>query len=451
MKVFTLIFGFLISALFVSAQNWNPYITEAAAKPDPMIPIEFDGEGLLSFHIGNSGNKPLHLVTNQEMTLTISISDGIPNDSIPLMAIGGTWAEKFKWTYMDSFHTFIATQIQEIPENSEGTITIKYKPTVNSRKGTPSNGINVNLQPPPYSNGVNLTSDDQISYYTYVQAKDYSDAPASYGVAVHEINSHKNRKTDQYENYLFLGQSVDAEPQAKISAKADGDDNDLSDDEDGVIFPELVRGDTVQIPVTVTVHDFGTGLLNAWFDWNGDGDFSDTNEKILATKTIFKTDTVYIETFVPDSAVINKPTFARFRIGDNRVNLPNEPSAWGEVEDYQINILKNSSLSVKKVLTSNNDRDYSGTISNNDIMTFDIIVTNNLETEINNLTINDNVLIPGNRVCNRLLPGKSCILTGTHKITQDDLIRGNISSKTVVNSNETDSILYDGLLYLIKR
>ncbi len=52
---------------------------------------------------------------------------------------------------------------------------------------------------------------------------------------------------------------------------ADGDDLNNIDDEDGVVFPPLTRGLTASISVTIV----GIGYLNAWIDWNGDGDFND--------------------------------------------------------------------------------------------------------------------------------------------------------------------------------
>ncbi len=440
-----------LSPVMVKAQNWNPYVSQAEAIPDPMIPVEFDGEGLLSFRLGNSGDDAMSVVRNQELTLTLTLSDGVPNDSVAHKAIGGTWAQKFDWKYLENYNTFIGTQVDEIPGNSEGTINLKYKPTNNSVKETPSNGLNINLQPPPYANGVNLTNDDQASFYTYVQAKDYSDAPASYGTAVHHINTFKDRRTKQYENYLYLGSLVDPESMELTSLDAHGDDNDLLDDEDGIVFPELVRGDSVILPVAVTVHDFGTGMLNAWFDWNGDGDFDDNNERLTSPKNIYKTDTIELDLLIPANAVVDRPTFCRFRLGDRRVMHPNILSLYGEVEDYKIQIVKNRSLNTEKLILDNEDNDKSGSLSENDVLTFKIIVTNMRDKEIHNLTINDNRLSPGNTACAALLPGESCILTGKYRITKEDINMGRIESQTVADADETDPVFSNDPLFLIKR
>ena len=436
MKKALIALNFVFVILFAVAQDWNPYVNQGVANPDPLLPVEFDGTGVFSFHIGNTGNKPLSFVRNQEMTLVISLSNGIPGTENPLAAIGGAWADKFNWSYDASFNTFFATQNQEISDRSEGVISINYRTTVNSPEANPSNGFKVNIQPPPYSNGVNLTDDDDLSVYTFVRAKDFSDAPGSYGMASHAINVLKNPETGEYENYIFLGHLVDPEPFALSSANADGDDNDATDDEDGVIFPKLVQGDTADILVIVTVHDFGTGLLNSWFDWNGDGDFEDSGEKISNPVSVFESDTVILSVAIPSDAISSKTVFSRFRLGDRKVISPVGESAWGEVEDYMINIQKAPKIAVKKILTSNADGDLSGSVTADDILNYTITIINNSDTLLNNLVISDDKLDFTENNCTSLEPGESCILIGTYKVKQEDLVAGNVESTITVGSDE---------------
>lgn len=233
----------------------------------------------------------------------------------------------------------MAVQKEDIPATSEGLITIRYKVSVNSRITAPANGFNVNLQQPPYTNGVNLTHDDDVSTYTYVRAFDHGDAPESYGEAVHEINVFKDPGSGSYLNYIFLGSSVDPEPSGSFTAAADGDDLGGSDDEDGVVFPELVRGDTLALPVMVTIHDQGYGVLNGWIDWNGDGDFADSGEKIVGPVDFFESGIKTVTLMVPPDAEINKPVYARFRLGEKK-GSPAGPHEWGEVEDYRLIIME---------------------------------------------------------------------------------------------------------------
>ena len=47
------------------------------------------------------------------------------------------------------------------------------------------------------------------------------------------------------------------------------------DDEDAVTFPTLARGTLTKLDVTVNQATANKGYLQAWIDWNGDGDFND--------------------------------------------------------------------------------------------------------------------------------------------------------------------------------
>lgn len=324
---------FLSSTL--KAQDWNPYVGQASISPSPLIPAEFDGTGEFIFKAGNSGSSVMRLVKNQEMTMMITLSLGIPVGENPASSVGGSWASLFTWSYDPQVKTFTGIQNQDIPAESEGNVVIRFKVVANSGASSPSNGCNVNLQQPPYTNGVNFTHDDDVSAYTYIRAFDYGDAPDRYGEAVHEIDVSRENGKGNYLNYVYLGSMVDPEPSALYSAGADGDDFHGKDDEDGVLFPELVRGDTVAVPVKVTVHEGGYGVLYGWMDWNADGDFTDPGEKITGPVDYFESATTTLTLEIPGNAETSRPVYARFRLGENKSN-PSGPQAWGEVEDYQL-------------------------------------------------------------------------------------------------------------------
>ena len=69
--------------LGAGAQKWNPYAVRAAVSPAPMLPHEFGGNGELTFVVGNSGNEVMKRVADQEMTLMITLSYGVPADEDP--------------------------------------------------------------------------------------------------------------------------------------------------------------------------------------------------------------------------------------------------------------------------------------------------------------------------------------------------------------------------------
>lgn len=451
MRINLLIFFIFIPLMCLNAQNWNPYVTKESVSLAPLFPMELDGSTTLLFYIGNEGNEPLKLIKNQEMTIVISLSNGIPYDVDPQLSITGTWEDKFDWSYQKSYNTFIGVQNQEILAASEGTIGIKYQATKNSRKSMPSNGINVNIQPPPYSNGVNLTDDDSVSVYTYVSAKDYGDAPLSYGKVSHQINSFKISGTNQYENYLYLGHAVDAEPDYQESEEANGDDTNLTNDEDGVFFPELLQGDTVDIEVFVTVHDKGVGVLNAWFDWNGDGDFDEENEIIESPINVYKTDKQIISVTIPDDAITSEPTYARFRLGDGNVDSPIMESAFGEVEDYQIKIEPVAQMEISKVHLENLFKNQSGSVSLNDIVSCSVTLMNTGTTILNNIIIKNPKIKFNNNVCRNLSPDDSIEFQGSYQVSSIDLNKKELTTIITVDSDETEPISEKILIFSSKK
>ena len=309
-----------ICPFLIKAQNpngsYNPYVNNGMITPSPIWPLEVNGTGVISFNMGNSGDDPLTVYPDQHITLTITLSYGEPDHADPLLAVGGSSAGLFSWRYQSG--TYTATQTNDIPAGSSGTITIAYKVTQNS--ASPGmNGFNVNISPAPYQTASNSQNDDAVSSYTFTEIRDYGDAPGSYGSAWHVLD---------FEN--FLGSLVDGDTQDQASPQADGDDLDGQNDDDGVVFPGLIQqGETMNIQVTVT----GLGRLNAWIDWNGDGDFNDEGERIAENVIRYGGDgKENHEIVVPVNAVISAPTFARFRFSPGTLSSPVGPATGGEVE-----------------------------------------------------------------------------------------------------------------------
>ncbi len=132
---------------------------------------------------------------------------------------------------------------------------------------------------------------------------------------------------------VYLGRRVDGETDGQPNATATGDDVADTDDEDGVVFlTDLVQGE----PATVQVTASRQGALNAWIDWNGDGDWDDSGEQVATDASLTSgVNTLSIE--VPARATVGK-TFARFRFSTLRGLRYNGLASDGEVEDYQVEI-----------------------------------------------------------------------------------------------------------------
>ncbi|WP_211206827.1 GEVED domain-containing protein, partial [Thiolinea disciformis] len=166
------------------------------------------------------------------------------------------------------------------------------------------------------------------------QTKDYSDAPASYGSPSHVVNSS-----------LYLGDSApDTDNFALHSSNADGDDQSNTDDEDSVTIPPMWAG--AQTQLSVKVNGAG-GYLQAWFDWNGNGNFNDVGEQVAlnlqdatATSTSDLNPAAGTIDFVvtpPATATLNT-TYARFRWSTTQNLTATTAANDGEVEDYAVTL-----------------------------------------------------------------------------------------------------------------
>lgn len=167
-----------------------------------------------------------------------------------------------------------------------------------------------------------------LSEASFLQAytNDYGDAPESYGSAGHVINSRQ-----------YLGTMPDGELMSQYSDEANGDDLNGIDDEDGVEISELRQGDKASIRYIVVTSFLSNVYLNAWIDWNGDGDFNDAGERIASNVRRNLSGTYNLDIVVPSEAIGSRPTFARFRLGPS-LNSPTGSASGGEVEDYIIKI-----------------------------------------------------------------------------------------------------------------
>ena len=323
-------------AIYVPAQskdgNYNPFVSQGVISPAPLPPVEFGGEGLISFKVGNSGSDAMEWMAGQpekELRLVITLAGGVPDvgeltAETALLAIGGGYSTMFEWSYDLSANTYTGRQKSTLPPMGVDVITVAYKVMQNS--STPSNGFLVQLFPPSYTLVSNTGNDDKVSSYTWTEYRDYGDAPESYGVAYHRIQENPDFR-------VYLGKIIDGESASLFSTAAHGDDGDGEDDEDGVTLPFLVRGTSVTIPVTA----YGQGYLNAWMDWNGDGDFLDEGERVFADRLI-NAPVTKIEVSVPLGAPADMSSYARFRFGPKGI-APSGGAAIGEVEDYQVHIL----------------------------------------------------------------------------------------------------------------
>ncbi len=136
---------------------------------------------------------------------------------------------------------------------------------------------------------------------------------------------------------LFIGDTIDNETLALGSDLADGDDNDQSDDEDGVSVSEEsfkeVSGGGVKLVVPVTNLTADTATLYGWIDFDQDGVFANDGIENASIQIPDGSDSVIVTLNFTGTA--GEPTFARLRLStDTNASSPTGGAADGEVEDY---------------------------------------------------------------------------------------------------------------------
>ena len=132
---------------------------------------------------------------------------------------------------------------------------------------------------------------------------------------------------------LFLGNQVDGEGDGQPNMLAYGDDAmGIPDDEDGVSFSTwLVPGQNVNLLVVAS----GMGMLDAWIDFQGNGNWSDPGDQIF-TNQVLNAGANNLNFMVPLTASSGIYTYGRFRLSSTGGLLPTGGAIDGEVEDLQI-------------------------------------------------------------------------------------------------------------------
>ncbi|MBU1949202.1 MAG: hypothetical protein KJ927_10855 [Candidatus Eisenbacteria bacterium] len=134
---------------------------------------------------------------------------------------------------------------------------------------------------------------------------------------------------------VFLGWQIDAEPDGQPTPNANGDDFNGLPDEDGVFFLTPLNPGA---PATVDVIASTNGFIDAWIDFNGDGDWDDVDDRIFAGQPV--NPGVNTLTFpVPANGLQGHLSYARFRFATQLLALSYTGLASdGEVEDYEVYI-----------------------------------------------------------------------------------------------------------------
>ncbi len=180
--------------------------------------------------------------------------------------------------------------------------------------------------------------------------RDWGDAPSQYPVLKQD-----NGASHEIVEGFHLG--------ATIFATSDGEpsvDANLDIGDDGVAFSTLTAGYANTISVTATgITADRLGFLDAWIDFNNDGDFNDAGEKVFSSQPLAEgqnnlvLDSRTLDNGIPVDAVGAR--YARFRLSSTGGLSPSGSASDGEVEDYRITIGGNPWHNYDNPMSTNGD------------------------------------------------------------------------------------------------
>jgi large repetitive protein len=182
---------------------------------------------------------------------------------------------------------------------------------------------------------------------------DFGDAPDSYRTTLATGGPSHGLLTG-----LSLGNGPDRELDGRPSAGADGDDiagvigstGAIVDDEDGVrLLTPIGPGANASFEVTLTNTTGSVGYLQAWFDFNRDGDFADAGERVITDATR----SPGINNFsIPIPATVTPGAlYTRFRYSlTPGLGIGGQADA-GEVEDHVFTIQPSANLANDDTVT----------------------------------------------------------------------------------------------------
>jgi len=146
---------------------------------------------------------------------------------------------------------------------------------------------------------------------------------------------------------IYLGPSVDIDVDGQPAAMANGDDNNGTDDENGIrVLSPMVPGSESCVEVISNVPAGTIAYLQGWIDWNGNGKF-DANEQVTTDRALVSGNGVVTKVCfnVPADATFNEGmAFMRWRISTIRGLGFTGQAPDGEVEDYKVNLAKIGNL-----------------------------------------------------------------------------------------------------------
>ncbi len=298
--------------------NLNGY-----ADPGETIAYVFTAE--------NFGNVDL---TNVQLAETQFSGAGIP----PVITFQAATSLSPEGTLLVGEKAVYTATYTLVPADLDTTISNQAQVTAQTPGGTTVSDLSDSENPwdgdGVAQNGPGEGRDDPTTIYAG-SGPDRGDAPITYGDPQHADTS----------SYWIGAVNGDGDSSTQHSVDGTGDDLDGKDDESEENFPQLYSALTRTVTIPVSEPTPGTGYLQAFVDFGGDGSFLSLGDQVAtdiqdggpqdldgATNG-----EISFAISVPATAALS-PTFARLRWSSTAGLTAISPATDGEVEDYGITI-----------------------------------------------------------------------------------------------------------------
>ena len=315
----------------------NPNIdyVQIDAETDGQPTVESDGDDTAGFNDEQGVHLPKSITPGTTVSITVWAStEGFLDAWIDFNA-DGDWDDRGEQIFAGAKLKSGANELQfavPLTENDANTKQTYSRWRFSTSGGLSYTGLAKDGEVEDYVIRVNQNPNPE---FDFGDAPDGDFAPGGYPTLL--LNDGARHKINPR---IHLGRYIDREPDGQPSIEAEGDDESGNvDDEDGVYFGgPLIRGETAEVNVIASAD----GFLNAWIDFNGDGDWDDAGEQICtALKIAAGSNGVRFDVPMAPVSTAGIKTYARFRYttGEADARLGYKGLAEdGEVEDYVVTV-----------------------------------------------------------------------------------------------------------------
>lgn len=178
-----------------------------------------------------------------------------------------------------------------------------------------------------------IYADNKVVWFRNLNGLDFGDAPTGYPVTLAENGAR------HLAGGPFFGTKRDTESDGTHSAKSDADDLAGVDDEDGISIDPILSGGTAS---SVNITASAIGKVDAWVDFNEDGDWLDPGEQIFSSLSVGPG--TNNRGYSAPTAQVSGSRNARFRISTTGGLAPTGEAMDGEVDDLRLFIQLNRAV-----------------------------------------------------------------------------------------------------------